>query len=226
MENSEALKMKSLYEASYGLVQNQRALTKSKQSSRIAEINEKYDKSKLDILLTTDDSLGNNSIKSILFELRRWSDSELKRYQSNCSPASEDVWVHNKNHCPSGYKINDVLGASSCLLIPSFSKRQAVYRYSTQTECEINGSKDFKSIGEAVGSYVEKLNNYITSSNNLLENLKLNNNNLNEKFVLVAQKILIVLEKMDGVIEPLVDIFENVVGDSDFYNFVNCCKYF
>lgn len=208
------------------LVQNRNSLEISKDSSAIAEINTIYTKAQQDIPLTTDDTLGNNSIKSILYELRGWSDVGQERYQSNCSPPSKDIWVHHERNCPTGYKIGDVLGAKSCLLIPEFNRRQAVYRYSTQTECKIKGSNDFTSIGEAVGRYIDNLNTYITDSNDLLENLKNNNISLNTKFVEISQKIFTILQNMDGVIDPLVDIYGNVLGKSEFYDFLNCCKYF
>jgi hypothetical protein len=170
--------------------------------------------------------LGNNSIKNILYELRGWADADLKRYQSNCEPPSMDIWVHHARNCPTDYQLGDVLGSKSCLLIKEFTKRQAVYRYSLQTGCEISGSNDFPTIGEAVGSYIENLNTYITESNSLLENLKENNNSLGDEFKEISEQVLTILKKMEMVINPLVEIFENEIGNNALYEFLNCCNFY
>jgi hypothetical protein len=172
--------------------------------------------------LTTDDNLGNNSIKSILGELRGWSDAGLKKYQSTCSPESLDVWIDNAEYCPSGYTSNASIGSQSCLLIPNFTQSSASSRYSEQTGCKITGSTDFTSVGQAVGSYVDSLNTYINDNNKLLNNLLSNNDVINKEFVAIATRVLDFLTKMEGVIDPLIDVFNDLVGENGLFTIINC----
>jgi hypothetical protein len=178
-----------------------------------------------DIILTTSPDLGQNNINIILNELRGWSDANQNKYQSDCQPNSLDAWVHNVDNCPTDYTKGGSIGSKSCLLLTDFNADSASLRYSTQTGCKISGSTDFNSVAQAVSRYVEELNTYIQSNKDLINELIANNNDINDKFVAIAQRVLDFLDRMSGIINPLVELFEKIVGDSGLFNIVNCGKY-
>lgn len=222
VDESSVTQLDTLYEASRELKSSKSVLETNKNSEAIETINTSYTSLKTDISLTTSDSLGNNSIISILSELRGWSDAGQNRYQKTCSPASRDVWVEKTGNCPAGFTQGSAIGSQSCLLITDFTQSSASSRYSGQTGCTITGSTDFTSVSDAVGSYVGNLNVYINDNTNLLDNLITRNNEINQKFVAIATRIIDFLQRMEGVIDPLLEVFENLVGSNGLFSIVNC----
>jgi len=174
--------------------------------------------------LTTSPTLGQNNINAIINELRGWSDSSQNKYQTQCNPASLDAWVHNVQSCPSGYTNGGPLGSRSCLLLTDNTATTVNTRYSSQTACKVSGSTDFTTVVEAIRTYVEELNTYIQSNKNLIDELIANNNVIDGKFVAIAERVINFLTRMSNIIQPLVELFENIVGDQGLFKIVNCGK--
>ncbi len=216
------LQLNSLYQASLTLQSTQSTLQGNSNSVAIQSINTNYNNFINDITLTTDSSYGNNDITSILSEFRGWTDAGQNEYQIGCSPATYDVWVQSSSKCPAGYPQGAGIGSQSCLLIPNFTGAQAQTRYSTQSGCQYPGTNDFPSTSEAAEDFVTNINQYISDNSDLLNQLISENGVINTKFVNIAQNVLTFLNNMEGVLQPLIDIFEELVGNNGIFSVVNC----
>ena len=172
--------------------------------------------------MTTDNTYGNNDISAILSQFRGWTDAGTNMYQKDCTPPTYDVWTHNPSKCPSGYNQGAGIGSQSCLLITGYTGTQAQTRYNTQSGCQNLGTQYFPSDSEAAKNYVTNLNQYIIDNTNLLNNLITQNGVLDDKFANISQKVIIFLGNMQGVITPLITIFESIVGNSGLFDIVNC----
>ena len=172
--------------------------------------------------MTTDSTYDTNDITSILSEFRGWTDAGQYEYQKGCSPATYDVWVQSLSKCPAGYPQGAGIGSQSCLLIPNFTGAQAQTRYSNQSGCQSPGTNDFTSTSQAADAYVTNINQYISENTDLLNQLISQNGDINTEFVNIAQNVLIFLDNMEGVLQPLIDIFETLVGNNGIFSIVNC----
>ncbi len=216
-----------LYQVSYTLSTTQATITANQHSIAIAQLNSYYNNTMNDITASTDKTLGNNDISSILTELRGWSDASLGKYSNGCSPAPKDVFVQNSALCPSGYAYaanGGTLGSQNCAAFTQFTGTTASQRYSGLTGCAASGSSDFTSVASAVSAYTTALNQYVSDNNALLNQLVANNNNLDQSFVQSAQKLSNSLTQIKGVIDPLFQLFQNIVGNQGLFSLINCGK--
>jgi hypothetical protein len=216
-----------LYQISYNLTQTKKTIQANANSTAIQNLNTQYNNMINDITLTTDTSLGDNSLASITTELRGWSDSNANKYQKGCTPAAMDAYSQTTTGCPTGYTSvangAGALGTQDCLLYKDFTNSGTVSsRYSSMTGCQNSGSNDFSSVAQAVSAYVNALNTYITDNQKLITELINNNSNLNTEFVKMANKLSVSLDNVSGVINPLVTEFQSILGSNGLFQLVNC----
>jgi hypothetical protein len=183
-----------------------------------------YKNMQSDIRLTSDSSNGNNDINIILSEFNKWSDSSLATtYQKSCSAATKDNWVQNNTQCASDYTYLAAGGSSSsksCLALIDWSDSQVSSRYGA-TGCT-GGNTDFTSVSQAALAYFQNLKAFIASNTDLLNKLISENDNLNSQFISMASNLLTTLNNIDGIIQPLITIFNDSLGNSGFASIVNC----
>ncbi len=219
---SYANSLDDLYKISYNITQIKNQINANKNSEAIQYLNTQYTNTINDISYSTDATLGNNDISSILKEFNKWTDSNSNSNLNDCSTKPQDSWVQSQDLCPNGYVADGSLGSKSCLAYSKFSTgASAAGRYSSLSGCKYTTS-DFNSLYDAVSSYTSALNNYITENTALLNELKDNNKLLNADFVSMAEKLSNSLNKINGVIDPLYSLFQNIVGSNGLFSLVNC----
>jgi hypothetical protein len=224
--NSNSNYLDKLYQVSYTLSSTKTQIQNYSKSQAISKINSQYNNMINDITLTTSAAQGNNDITAILNEYRGWTDSSINKYQKGCSPSAQDVWSQSKDKCLSDYTYianGGKVGDKNCVLIPEFSGASATTRYATQTGCT-GGSTDFATVALAANAYVTSLNQYINDNKALLNQLIANNNNIDTNFSEMATQLLASLNKISGVIDPLVTLFQNIVGNNGLFKLINCGK--
>lgn len=222
--NSNSNNLDKLYQVSYTLSQTRDQIKNYTKSQAVSRINAQYNSMINDITLTTSGAQGNNDITAILNEYRGWTDSSLSKYQKGCSPSSQDVWAQSKEKCLNDYSYvanGGKLGDKNCVLIPEFSGATASTRYATQTGCT-GGSTDFATVALAANAYINSLNQYINDNKALLNQLIANNNNIDTNFSDMNTQLLASLNKISGVIDPLVALFQNIVGNNGLFKLINC----
>lgn len=74
----------------------------------------------------------------------------------------------------------------------------------------------------AATAYYNAFQAYSTANSNLITQLEAETNNLNGGFNGMANKLLVMLNNINGIIEPLVKIFKDFVGDAGLFQLVNC----
>jgi predicted PurR-regulated permease PerM len=181
-----------------------------------------------DITKTTDPLLSTNDISAIMTEWNEWTDSSLNKYQKNCNSASYDRWVQTIELCPSDYTASaggGILGNKNCIIFTDFSGGQAYSRYSIQTGCANSGSPDFNSVAQAAANYTTNINKYYNDNKDLANQIITNNNNLEKSFVGMSGKLMGSLDKVEGIITPLVSIFQSLVGDKGLFTLIDCGKF-
>ena len=181
---------------------------------------------------TTDTSYGTDSLVNQFIQYNQWTDSNAPNsYQKGCSSNSKDFWSTDLTTCKSGYvKVAGGAAANgdpNCLLFSEWSAQQTTVRYSSRPAgCSTTtGSPDFTSVPAATSAYFNGFSSYSTSNTNLINQLKVETNSLNSGFTSMAGKLLTMLNNINGILEPLVKIFKDFVGDSGLFQLVNCSKF-
>jgi hypothetical protein len=218
-----------LYNVSSTLQSIKQVVQNNSHSAAVTQTNSFLNSTAYDITKSTDPTLGNNDISAIIAQMNGWTDSSTNIYQKGCNPASFDTWVQSNNLCPNGYTYTaggGTLGNKDCIPFTEFTGSQASTRYSVQTACASSGSTDFTSVGQAASAYTTNLNKYVTDNSNLVNQLIANSNIIDNSFVSMSSKLLGSLDKVNGIITPLVNIFQSLVGDQGIFAFINCCKIF
>ena len=216
----------TLYESSAKLIEIKKAFEANKNSEAVNITTNTYKSMQNNIKLTTDLTFGNNDISTIFSEFNKWTDSsQSSTYQKGCSNFFKDAWVQIDNQCPSGYSALSSGGTStsnSCLSLSTWSEANTNSRYST-AGCSVS-NPDFNSISSAAVAYYKALNQYSAANTLLLNNLINENDKLNTQFVSLAQRLITTLDNIDGIIQPLVNIFNDSLGTNGFFSIVNCSK--
>jgi hypothetical protein len=184
---------------------------------------------KINFAITTDSSLGSDAIISQFLQYNQWTDSNSNNsYQKGCSSNSKDFWTTNLDTCKTGY-IKASAGAqgngeTSCLIFSEWNSGQVTSRYSSRPQgCSINtGSPDFFNVLTAINAYYAAFSSYSTQNRNLINNLQSQFNNLNTGFTSMSNQLLTLLNSINGIIEPLVKIFKEFIGDAGIFQLVNC----
>lgn len=222
--------MEKLYNVSNTLIQTKKQIEENRNSIAIQTINKNLDSLKVNFAATTDNSLGSDSLVSQFAQLNLWSDyNSNPTYQKGCSSNTRDFWTTDLTYCKSGYvKANagsEPKGDPNCLVYGEWSAAQVNTRYSTRPGgCGNSGSSDFSNVSGALNSYYNAFKTYSTANTELIGKLETETNSLNNSFVSMSGNLLTMLQKIDGIISPLVRIFQQFIGDAGLFQLVNCCK--
>jgi len=218
----------NLYQVSYTLSQTRSLIKNNTNSIAIAALNDQYKSMISDISLTTQSIPGDNTIQAMITQANGWSDSTKNLYQKECSVSATDAYVSNVNSCPSGYTYSTTggsVGKQNCLLFSDFTGSQMSSRYSSVSGCQSSGSTDFTSVSQALSAYTDALNSYNSANKALLNQIIAQNDVLNQSFVNMSAKLLANLDQINGVISPLNDLFQNIVGQNGLFTLINCSKF-
>lgn len=200
-------------------------------SAAIIKINENYANFVSDITKTTDSiTHGNNDLTYIFNQWQGWTDDSKNMYQKGCTDSSRDQWAQSQSKCISGYSYitagSSSYGNNYCLLYTEWSSTQLDSRYSTKpSKCSPSGSSDFSSVSQAASAYYSKINTYTNSNKDLISKLSNVNTDLDNSFTSMATKLLGSIDQIKGIITPLVQIFNSILGSGGFYDLINCCKF-
>jgi hypothetical protein len=220
-----------LYEAATELKATQDTIKASSDSESIAAIKVQYLGLSNDITLTTDTSLGNNDIGTIMAEWQKYTDSNVAgSYQVSCTSKTEDAWAQGQAKCPSDYKF--VTGGQAlanpveknCLTIQSWASDQVNTRYTSAPTCSSAPNTDFNSFSTAITAYYQNVKNYILENSNLLNTLTNEMTTLNDQFVTLARDLSNSIDNLDSILSPLVDLFKTTLGNNGFGQIINCSK--
>ncbi len=219
-----------LYNVSYTLVDTKSQIVANRNSIAITNINSKLDEAKKNLILTTDTSYNNDAIINQFLQWNAYTDASVTgTYQRSCSSNTKDYWVPDQSVCPSSYTYvasgGSNVGSSSCLVLSEWSDTQVTSRYSaTPAGCGATGSSDFTTVSNAARSYFSAMTTYSSDNSILINEIKADNANINSSFTSMADKLLDLLTKVEGIINPLVNIFKTFVGNSGLFQIINCCK--
>jgi len=221
-----------LYNVSNVLVNTKNQINANKNSIAISSINSQLDDAKNNIVITTDLTYNQDALVNVFLEWNAYTDSSVKgSYQKSCTSNTRDYWVSNATLCPDSYTLINAggsnIGNPSCLVLSSWSASQVSTRYGTAPSgCGPTGSSDFSTISSASTTYFNSMTSYSNDNSNLIDEVKAETSNINSSFTSMAGKMLDLLTRVDGVISPLVDIFQKFVGDQGLFSLINCCKFF
>jgi hypothetical protein len=218
----------SLYHTSYQLVEIRNTIYKSKRSLVLDMILSLFKNMKDDIKLTSVEGDGTSDLTYLLSEWNKYSDrNQVDTYQQSCSKSIQDYWAQNSNLCPKDYTLIDngsqVNDDKFCLLYTNWSYQNIALRYSSSPD----GCKDpklFPSVNDAIIKYFTKIVNYSAENEKLLNSLINDFKKIDKDFSTSSEILLEYLIKIHHIIDPLVNVFEDVVGNKNLFEFINCSK--
>jgi hypothetical protein len=186
-------------------------------SKMVVQINQQYQDAMKDISKTTDSKThGNDDIGSLFTSFNGVT-------EPSSGGCSHDQWVSDSSLCSTGtgHSYSSAqspasLGTKTCLAVPDWSSSSAGARY--PTDCTVNG----QSVSTVAGSYVGSLNTYMTNNKALLNKLTAANNDIDTQFKSTTAKLKTNLDQVNGVITPLSNVFESILGTSGFFSLINC----
>ena len=220
-----------LYTAASNLTDIQNQIKNNSRSLAVSQVNQKFIDYTNDITLTTSSSVhGNNDVTNVLSQWRGWTDANQNMFQKGCSSSTKDQWAQNQTKCSSGYSYinagSSSIGSNYCLIYPEWSSSQVTSRYSTQPSgCSPSGSSDFTSVQSAASAYFNSVTSYTTNNKNLLTKLTATNNDLDSSFSQMANNLYTSIGNINGILNPLIKIFNSILGQNGFFTLINCCKY-
>lgn len=214
------------------MVDTRKQINSNTNSIAITSINSQLDEQKKNILLTTDTNYNSDAIINVFSQWNSYTDSSVAgTYQRSCSSNTKDFWVSDAKSCPATYPYiqagSTAAGNPGCLVLSEWSSAQVSSRYSAAPAgCGSTGSNDFATVSSASNSYFSAMTAYSSDNSNLIDEIKAEHTKINNSFVKMAVNLLDLLGKVDGIISPLVAIFNTFVGNNGLFSFINCCKYF
>lgn len=218
-----------LYNVSYSLVSTMNTINANKNSLAIQNINAQLDLMKMNIILTTDTSLGADAILNQFLDWNSYSDSSSSNTkQKSCSTYTKDYWVSDSSTCPASYNIAAAGStadgnSNNCLVLSQWSSAQVSSRYSSAPS-GCTATSDFSSIANAAISYFNAMKNYSLENTNLISELEAQNDDLNNAFTSMAEKLVSSISRIQGIINPLVELFKNLVGNNGLFSLIQCGK--
>jgi hypothetical protein len=198
-------------------------------SYSIQTIQQLYTNMTNDITLTTDPTLGNNAISSILTAMDKWTNADFEgSYQKSCSSNTRDIWVQSQSMCSANYPFlaagGSNVGSKNCLTFTDWSASQESARYNSDKAFFNNGSSDFTSTSTAINSYYNGISKYITDNTNLIGQLNTLMSNINDSFKATANKLLGSLTNINSALKPLTSLIVDATGANGFVSMINCGK--
>ncbi len=191
-------------------------------------INTLFTKMRSDIKLTSTDSDGTNDLTYLLAEWNRYSDvNQRNTYQQNCKITIQDYWAQTTEQCPLDYKPlpnnSPMVSEKSCLLFTDWTYQTTALRYSSSPE----GCKEpesFISVNAALMQFFSKIEYYARENDKLLIILIEDMKGIDSNFANASDKLLQYLNGINAVIDPLVSIYSDSVGNQKLFEFINCSK--
>jgi len=170
----------------------------------------------------------NNMPYTVLAAWSTWSDSSVSSSKmSSCSSPAKDRWVENATLCPSGYTYYPMASAPSassgsqvCLLLSDWNVNDVNTRYASYSGCSGNG--DFVNPQIANRQYFSAVSKYVSDNTILLNQLIIGNNGLNTSMVGTMSQLVRLINDTMNLIDPLIVITNKLVGNSSFYDMINC----
>jgi hypothetical protein len=158
-----------------------------------------------------------------LSEIQNYVDaSSSSTYVSSDTPIN-DEWEINKQDCKYNYispksKIRNLVEEhGNCLVITEWSSEDIQERYKN-----IKSNKNEVVIINVVQKYYKSINDFMDSHNNLMNDIINQNKEFNNSFISIGKKEINVLENIKGIIKPLRETFEEIVGDGSIFEILNC----
>lgn len=230
-KNTESLER--LYNVSNTLIQTKDQIQANKNSIAITTINTQLNDYKINFANTVDPSIGSDSLISQFLQINQWADYNANgSYQKGCSSNTRDFWSTNLDTCKSGYvKVtggSTSNGDSNCLIFSEWTSSSTSARYTARPlGCSTTtGSPDFTTVLAAVNAYYNAFTTYSTANTALINQLQGRFDILNSGFTSMSGKLLVMLDNINGIIDPLVKIFKDFVGDAGILALINCSKFF
>ena len=219
-----------LYKVSNTLIQTKKTIIENKNSIAIETINKNLDDLKVNFQDVTNLALyGTDAIVNQFGQYNKWTNYETPdTYQKSCSSNSNDFWTTSLTKCENGYvKVNGGTAAGgdkNCLILSEWSSSQQTARYTIRPEgCSTTtGSSDFNTVKGAASAYYSSFNTFSASNSLLIDQIEKDNGELNTTFTSMSTKLLNLITSIDGIISPLVDLFNKFVGDAGIFQLVNC----
>ena len=227
-----AKNLELLYNVSNTLIDTKTQISENKNSIAIETINKNLISLKSNFIGTTSNDYGTDSMLNQFLEYNKFADKDMTdTYQKGCSSNTKDFWTTDINTCKNGYvKVSAGTasdGNANCLLYSEWSINAASTRYASRPAgcSSTTGSNDFNSVTGALTAYHTALGTYSNSNSALIDEIIGKTNELNGGFVKMSEKLLSMIINMEGVLNPLVNIFTKYVGNSGLFQLINCSNF-
>lgn len=229
MDTSNTNYLDQLYTAANSLTNVQNQIKNNSGSTGTANLTAQFNTIMSDITLTTNATYGKSDVSYVLGEWRGWTDSSQNKYQK-CTATTNDDWVQTQAKCPTGYTYisagSSATGSNSCLLFPEWTVSQVQARYSSNPSGCTSVNSDYSSVSNAAQAYYNSINTYRLKNNDTLSLMIDTNNNINNSFVSMSGKLSQSISNISGILNPLIAIFQSIVGNSGIFSLINCCNIF
>lgn len=226
-----AQNLEKLYNVSNTLTNTKSVIESNRNSIAIKTVNDNLNNLKVNFPATTDASYGSDAMINQFAQYNLFTDSNIQgTYQKGCGKFAKDFWSTNLDSCKSGYvKANTAdtpNGDPNCLIFNEWNANAVASRYnSVPSGCSSEtGSPDFNNIQGATNAYFSAFTQYSNANSALIDDLQRNMNDLDKGFSGMSDNLLKMLRDIDGIIRPLVDIFQGLVGNAGLFQLVNCSK--
>lgn len=216
-----------LYAAANNLTAIQNQIKSNNNSEAVTALTANYNNIISDIALSTNSTYGKSDVSYVMGEWRGWTDASQIKYQK-CATSTNDYWVQSQSKCPSGYSVGTAgsssTGAPTCLLYPDWSSSQVQTRYGSIPSGCSSVNSDFSSVSSAASAYYNSITTYTGRNKDTLNLMIDTNNYINSNFVSMSAKLSSSISNISGILNPLVNIFQSIVGNNGIFTLINCCK--
>lgn len=210
------------------MIDTKKQIQANSNSIAVEQVNSQLNALKSNLIGVTNLDLGTDSMLNQFNEFNKYSnEDDQNTYQKSCDSNTKDFWTTTLDACKNGHvKINpgqENDGNKNCLLFSEWNQSQVTSRYSTRPKGCKTGNSEFPTANGGINAYYSALNTFSTSNSILINQMvKENNDSLNSGFILMSGKLLEMIINIEGVLNPLVNIFKKYVGDAGIFQLINC----
>eukprot|EP00340_Litonotus_pictus_P003655 CAMPEP_0170516930 /NCGR_PEP_ID=MMETSP0209-20121228/3045_1 /TAXON_ID=665100 ORGANISM="Litonotus pictus, Strain P1" /NCGR_SAMPLE_ID=MMETSP0209 /ASSEMBLY_ACC=CAM_ASM_000301 /LENGTH=774 /DNA_ID=CAMNT_0010802025 /DNA_START=6 /DNA_END=2330 /DNA_ORIENTATION=+ len=187
----------------------------------VTQYKDLYTKMDSDIALAV--GTDGNAPNQVIADLTTYtSDSIDGSRLGSCGSTTDDFWVSSQSSCPTSFNYitsgdpTAELGNSNCLNVREWTGSSASTRYQSRPTCD-----NIDTPG-TVSNFVTSLNNYGDDASPILNNLKIDLDEINNSYANVAGRLRGDFERASRIYDPILDILKSISGENGLFNLLNC----
>lgn len=165
-------------------------------------------------------------LSEALSNIRKYIDYSIEETLVSSDTIIYDDWEIRKSDCPKNYQylepknsIRNLKEENSkyCLVVEEWELDDIINRYN---QVKIKESDETSAV--QAESYFTSITEFLKNNNELLENLKDKNNEFKEDFRSIINDEKNVLSNIKTTIQPIRNIFEDIVGNNSIFKMLTC----